>query len=228
MRLRCHRNPIETRDRVNSIVAVRLHSALYLIETRRKCMFTFKSKAAAITAGVVAFLGIQAYGFYSTRRSFEARLNQMENELESLRAAESARMLQIGSNPQRVSAAKAAEQKPSGNPKNKGAVITVGDRIDRNPRLASKLQKMLPPGVSLKQSASGFKNERRFISTVHVSNNLRIPFTQLKAKITGKRAVSMEAAIHELRPGLSKARAKAEVEKGERQARETEKLGRTA
>jgi hypothetical protein len=201
-------------------------------------MLTFKSKAAAITAGVMAFLGLQAYGFYSTRRSFETRLNQIEHELESVRAADSAMMQQIASNQQRsrnvgsaitsVSVTKAAERKPSGNPKNKDAVVTIGDRIDRKPRLASKLQKMLPPGTSLKQSAFGFKNERGFISAVHVSNNLRIPFTQLKAKITGNRAVSMEAAIHELRPNLSKARARAEVEKGERQARETEKLGRTA
>jgi len=200
-------------------------------------MFTFKAKTAAVTAGIVAFLGLQAYGFYSTRRSFEARLNQIENELESVRAAESAR-LQVGSNPlvggnvgtveTNTSAPKADEKKPSGNPKNKNAVATVGDRIDRSPRLASKLQKMLPAGTNLKQSASGFKDERRFISAVHVSNNLRIPFTQLKAKITGKRPVSMEAAIHELRPNLGKARAKAEAEKGERQARETERLGRTA
>ena len=201
-------------------------------------MLTFKSKAAAITAGVIAFLWLQAYGFYSTRRSFETRLNQIEHELESVRAADSAMMLQIGSNQQRsgnvesatttVSVTKpAAEKTPSGNPINKIAVVTVGDRIDRKPRLALKLQTMLPAGTSLKQSASGFKNERGFISAVHVSNNLRIPFNQLKAKVTGNRAVSMEAALHELRPSLSKARAKAEVEKGERQARETEKLGRT-
>lgn len=191
-------------------------------------MFTFKSKTAAITAAVMAFLGLQAYGFYSTRRSFEARLNQIERELESVRAADSAMMLQIANNPQRSGNGGSAEKKPSGDLKNKAAVVTVGDRIDRNPRLAWKLQKMLPAGTSLKQSASGFKNERAFISAVHVSNNLRIPFTQLKAKITGNRPVSMEAAIQELRPRLSKARAKAEVEKGERQARETEKLGRTA
>ena len=200
-------------------------------------MLTFKSKAVAITAGVMAFLGLQAYGFYSTRRSFETRLNQIERELESVRAADSAMMLQIGSNQQRsgnvgsastsVSVTKPVETKPSVNPKSKNAVVTVGDSIDRKPRLALKLQKMLPAGTSLKQSASGFKNERGFISAVHVSNNLRIPFTQLKAKITGNRAVSMEAALHELRPSLSKARAKAEVEKGERQAKETEKLGRT-
>jgi hypothetical protein len=199
-------------------------------------MFPFKTKTAAIAVGIVAFLGLQAYGFYSTRRSFEARLNQIENELESVRAAESARMLKGGNNAQDsgtvesaktgVSVTKTDENKPSGNPKNKDAALTLGDRIDRSPRLASKLQKMLPAGTSLKQSASGFNNERGFISAVHVSKNLHIPFTQLKAKITGKRAVSMEAAIHELRPSLSKARAKAEVEKGERQAKETEKLGR--
>ena len=107
-------------------------------------MFSFKSKAAA-TAGVVAFLGLQAYGFYSTRRSFEVRLNQMEKELESVRAADSAMLSQIGSNPQpngnagsartSVSVTKAAEKKPSGNPKNRRPVVTVGDRIDRNPRL---------------------------------------------------------------------------------------------
>jgi len=84
---------------------------------------------------------------------------------------------------------------------------------------------MLPAGTSLKEASSGFKNEKEFISAVYASKNLGIPFAQLKAKITGNRAMPLDAALRALRPDLGKAKAKTEMAKAERQAGETMKLG---
>ncbi|MBI2219603.1 MAG: hypothetical protein HYU53_00145 [Acidobacteria bacterium] len=43
----------------------------------------------------------------------------------------------------------------------------------------------LPSGVTVVDAASGFKNLGQFVAAVNVSNNLGIPFADLKAKMTG-------------------------------------------
>jgi len=60
----------------------------------------------------------------------------------------------------------------------------------------------------------GFKNHGQYVAAQHVSENLGIPFEQLKAKITGPHAESLGKAIQEL-TGLPASTANAEAKKAE-------------
>ena len=67
--------------------------------------------------------------------------------------------------------------------------------------------------------SNGFKNMGEFVAAVHVSNNLNIPFDQVKAKIvTGH--TSLGEAVHALKPDLSKDAANAEAKKAEDQSKQ--------
>ena len=179
-------------------------------------MFTFKS--SAITIAVVAFLGLEAYGFYSIHHVLDTRLSQVETGIESVRMMDAAIASQIEAQTEKAQTAK--KEVSSVKPGNGNPVVS--------PKVATRLLKMLPPKTNLNQASAGFKNETEFISAVYVSKDLSISFPRLKAKLTGTQAVSIEAAIRDLRPDLSKAKAKAEVEKGQRQAIEIAKLGKPA
>ncbi len=91
--------------------------------------------------------------------------------------------------------------------------------LSSNTHLASTLQtrlgSLLPAGMSLTDAASGFKNLGQFIAALHVSKNLDIPFTDLKAKMMS--GDSLGKAIASFKPGTS---TKAEVHKANRQADE--------
>jgi len=78
--------------------------------------------------------------------------------------------------------------------------LTVAQRIDAQPKLASRLSALLPAGTTLDQAAQGFKNEGQFIAALHVSHNLGIPFDALKGEMTGANPKSLGAAIHDLKP----------------------------
>jgi hypothetical protein len=77
---------------------------------------------------------------------------------------------------------------------------SAATHLAQQPELASKLQPLLPTGTNLQTAATGFKNLGAFVSAVHVSHNLDIPFATLKAKLTGPDAVSLGKAIQELKP----------------------------
>lgn len=55
----------------------------------------------------------------------------------------------------------------------------------KNPKLESRLLGLLPPGSTIQDASAGFKNWGQFVAAVHVSNNLGIPFADLKAAMTG-------------------------------------------
>jgi hypothetical protein len=97
----------------------------------------------------------------------------------------------------------------------KGPSLTISQRIDRNPRLAARLEALLPPNTTLADAAKGFKNQGQFIAALHVAHNLDIPFDQLKADMTGANKYSLGKAIHELKPTAD---ANAEVKKADREA----------
>jgi hypothetical protein len=92
----------------------------------------------------------------------------------------------------------------------------VPQRIASNPALVARLQPLLPPGTTLANAATGFKNQEQFMATLHVSRNLKIPFAQLKAEMTGSDHDSLRQAIHDLQPT---AQAKAAVKTARAQAR---------
>ena len=98
----------------------------------------------------------------------------------------------------------------------------IGQKITDHPKLASKLQSLLPAGTNLDAAASGFKNMGQFVAAVHVSHNLNIPFDQLKEKMVTDHK-SLGGAIHELKPGMTKDVADSEVRKAVTQANEETK-----
>jgi hypothetical protein len=55
----------------------------------------------------------------------------------------------------------------------------------KNPKLEARLLAMLPPGSNIVDASAGFKNWGQFVAATHVSNNLGIPFADLKAAMTG-------------------------------------------
>jgi hypothetical protein len=58
------------------------------------------------------------------------------------------------------------------------------------------------------------------VAAVHVAHNLKSPFDQLKAKMTGPNAESLGHAIRDLDPNLSSQTVKSDVKTGERQAKQ--------
>jgi hypothetical protein len=92
-------------------------------------------------------------------------------------------------------------------------------RISTQLNRSGRVQRLLPAGTSLQSAAAGFKNEGQFLAALHVSRNLGIPFSQLKASVTGPNSESLGRAIQDLRPNVSKPMAKADVKLAESQAR---------
>jgi hypothetical protein len=87
--------------------------------------------------------------------------------------------------------------------------------LQRNTKLSSNLQKLLPSGTTPQQACSGFKNLGQCVAAIHVAHNLNISFDDLKAKMTGDKPESLGKAVHELKPDAD---AKTEVKKGQKQA----------
>lgn len=95
-----------------------------------------------------------------------------------------------------------------------GGGKTPGELLQQNTKLSEGLAKLLPAGTDLQAAASGFRNLGEFVAAVHVSNNLGVPFADLKTRMMS--GDSLGDAIHALRPSADaqvearKARAKAE------------------
>jgi hypothetical protein len=99
------------------------------------------------------------------------------------------------------------------------------DRIQENPQLTQKLLTLLklPAGTNLKPYANGFKNGGQFMAACNASNNVGVPFDQLKAKMIGPPPMSLGQAIHALKPNLSEKEVDKEADKAEKEARIDEK-----
>jgi hypothetical protein len=67
-----------------------------------------------------------------------------------------------------------------------------------NPQLRSRLEAMLPSGVTLEQAAEGFRNQGQFIAALQQSHNHGISFADLKANMTGDNPLSLGEAMHKL------------------------------
>jgi hypothetical protein len=100
--------------------------------------------------------------------------------------------------------------------------MKVANGFDRNPYLVSVLKPLVPQRSSLKQAATGFKNQRQFITTLHLSRNLVIPFDMIKIRVTGAHRMSLDDSLRDIRPSLSKSMVKDEVKKAEQQAKNDE------
>lgn len=78
----------------------------------------------------------------------------------------------------------------------------VQQKLQKNTNLASKLQSRLPAGTDLMTAADGFRNLGQFVAAVNVSNNLGIPFTDLKTKMVDEH-LSLGQSIQKLKPTAS-------------------------
>ncbi len=67
-----------------------------------------------------------------------------------------------------------------------GSTVTlspVQQKLQKNTNLARKLEGRLPVGTDLLVAAEGFRNLGQFVAAVNVSNNLGIPFAELKGRM---------------------------------------------
>jgi hypothetical protein len=100
---------------------------------------------------------------------------------------------------------------------NKAGAKTAGELLAQNKNLSDRLGTILkqenPPVTDLQAASQGFKILGQFVTAVHISHNLGIPFDQLKSQAQTSR--SFGKAIHVLRP---EADAKAEMMKAAEQA----------
>ena len=55
---------------------------------------------------------------------------------------------------------------------------------------------------------------------MHLSKNLHIPFDQIKTRMTGEHGMSLQDALRDLRPKMTKNDLKGQVNKAEKQAKE--------
>jgi hypothetical protein len=78
----------------------------------------------------------------------------------------------------------------------------VQEKLKKNTNLAAKMTSRLPEGTDLMLASAGFRNLGQFVAAVNVSNNLKIPFTELKTKMVTNGS-SLGQAIQALRPTAS-------------------------
>jgi hypothetical protein len=104
----------------------------------------------------------------------------------------------------------------------KPADMKVANAFDRDPYLSSQVKPLLPRRSTVAGAAAGFKNQKQFISAMHLSRNLNIPFDQIKTRMTGDHRMSLHDAVREIRPEMTKNELKAEVNKAEKQAKDDE------
>jgi hypothetical protein len=75
----------------------------------------------------------------------------------------------------------------------------VQKELQGNLVLADGLRGRLPQGTDLSAAAGGFRRLELFVATVHASNNLDIPFSELKRRIVND-GMTLGQAIQDIRP----------------------------
>jgi hypothetical protein len=83
--------------------------------------------------------------------------------------------------------------------KTRTVAVTSPRALPKNPKLAAKLQGMLPAGLAVDQAALGFRNQGQFVAAVNVSRNLGIPFVDLKTAMVND-GLSLGQSIQRLKP----------------------------
>jgi hypothetical protein len=158
---------------------------------------------------------------------------------------------QSGTRPVKTTSGPSAETK--GQPTKTTWETKLSQRFESDTAFRTRMENLLPEGMSLETAQSGFKNRGQFIAALHVSQNLGIAFDQLKEKMTGIPAtpdtttttsttstttttttetnsepMSLGKAIQELKPTLTSTEVTVEVKKAEKQAGTTEKTAPTS
>jgi hypothetical protein len=94
---------------------------------------------------------------------------------------------------------------------------SIDQVLQDDPKLSAKLKAMLPPELSPQQACGGFKTLEQCITAIHIAQNLKLPFADLKTKTTGKRSVGLQKAIEQMAASVN---AKEEARKAKKQASE--------
>ena len=87
----------------------------------------------------------------------------------------------------------------------------------QNAALSSQLTPLLAASSSMTAAAAGFHDDREFITAAHAAHNLNIPFDRVKAETTGRKSMSLDAAVRKLRPDLDSKAAKESVSLAQKQ-----------
>jgi hypothetical protein len=96
--------------------------------------------------------------------------------------------------------------------------MSASTQLANNAALSAQIQPLLPAGSTIATASAGFANQGQFIAALHVSQNLGIPFAQLKADLTQAHPDSLGQAIHALRPDLSRTTVRSDVRTARLQA----------
>lgn len=88
-----------------------------------------------------------------------------------------------------------AARRSSGRP----TLSTVQQELQRNTVLADTLRVRLPHGTDVIAAAGGFRRLELFVATVHASNNVAVPFSELKRRIVND-GMTLGQAIQDIRP----------------------------
>jgi protein involved in polysaccharide export with SLBB domain len=92
-------------------------------------------------------------------------------------------------------------QRVSKSPQPKPRVVqsAVQRDLQRNAVLCDAVRVRLPQGTDLNSAAGGFRRLELFVATVNASNNLGIPFIELKRRIVND-GMTLGQAIQDIRP----------------------------
>jgi hypothetical protein len=96
-------------------------------------------------------------------------------------------------------------------PRNPNAELQLSEK------LAARLKTLLPQDVDPHRASKGFDSLKDFVITVRSSNNLGIPFPELKHQMADGSFKALQKAIHELKPDVDP---KAELKKAGEQAKQ--------
>jgi hypothetical protein len=105
--------------------------------------------------------------------------------------------------------------RPDAGPTNDLQMKSIDQVLHDDARLSAKLQEMLPSDMSPQQACAGFKTLEQCVTAIHLAQNLKLPFADLKAKTTGKGSVGLQKAIEQM---AANANAKEELKKAKKQA----------
>ena len=100
---------------------------------------------------------------------------------------------------------------PEGTTKTKDIELRINDK------LTAKLKTLLPEGSDPRYLSKGFADLKDFVATVRASNNLQLPFGDLKHKMGDGSSKELQKAIHELKPDADP---KVETKKASEQAKQ--------
>jgi hypothetical protein len=71
--------------------------------------------------------------------------------------------------------------------------------LQTNKALSAQVQSRLPAGTDVMKASAGFRNLQQFVSAVHASQNLSIPFDKLRTALVDEQK-SLSTAIRALKP----------------------------